>query len=133
MANYEFSEDDKRFLRYLIRLRMETSKAMFLAEDSIGQPGQINIDQTGQVKEIKLFKRRLNQLLEQYYWRFDKRNDVDRPDSLEDNTEEGMPRVDNLEFKECKKVYYRIAELQEKLGHTTIESKEREEDGVGGK
>lgn len=131
--NYSFRQDDKQFLRYLIRLRQRASKAMFMCEEAIQTPGQPNVSASGELEELKLFKRTLNQLLVDYYWRFEKRKDVDRPNALQESVESGIPRVDDLNFTECRKVFYRIAELQEKLGHTSIESKEREETGVGGK
>lgn len=58
-----------------------------------------------------------------YFNKFKKSDNVSKPDIFED--EDAPPNMNDASFEECKKVYFRIIQLQEDLGHTSLESLNR--------
>lgn len=72
------------------------------------------------------FKDNVNGLSKFYYEKFTKQGvDVERPEVMEDDELEGPADLNQASFKECKKVFFKIQELQEEIGHTSLESLKR--------
>ena len=71
------------------------------------------------------FKKNLNGLVKMYWRKFDLVDDLDLPVELEDEDQYGPKNVNGLDMNKCEKIFYKIQELQEELGHTKLESLKR--------
>lgn len=132
--NYSISKDIQGYYKGLVELRWRAGQQLSLARKAIKNPSQ-EIGGNGEPVEVENFRMLLNQLVDQYFYKFDRRNDVEKPECIKDN--DYPPNVEdavNYAFEDCQKIYYKISKLQEKLGHTSIASQEWEEtENKGGK
>lgn len=84
-------------------------------------------------KSEREFRAKLQGLYVMYGQKFNQRKDVQLPESLRDQIGDTVERTDirELEFDQCVDLFLKIRELQEKLGHTALESEVYEEQGFG--
>lgn len=132
--NYSIGKDIQGYYRGLVELRWQAGQKLSLARKALKRP-QNQLGETGEPEEIEEFRRMLNQLIDQYFYKFGRRKDVEKPKCIKD--ESYPPDVEDAvdyTFEDCEKIYYKISELQEKLGHTSIATQEWEEtENKGGK
>lgn len=121
----KYKSTDQKLARYLIETRLETSKALRQAKNAL-KTGEVTINEKGQPQEIEIFRTYLEHLVEWYYTRTEY---VDKEQDEEILPE--TPELDDYDFGELKKLYYQIIELQEDLGHTTIENREYKKRDLG--
>lgn len=120
--NWSMDQDLKAYVRHVVNLRVKTGQMLSELD------GQVVSDQSE-------FNKHLSELYQLYFNKFQNRDDVNRPGFAEDQVlGQTFPKdVRKLNDQQKKALYYRIAELQEKLGHTTISSQDWSEEGQGGK
>jgi len=106
-SNYKAEDNLTRFHTFLIKKSIK-------AADSL-----TNLRRTGNKTYQEKFKAAVSSLTQFYFFKFNKA-DVEKPDTLED--EEVPPDMTSFDLKECKKVYFKIMEVQDDLGHTTLEN-----------
>lgn len=126
--NRKYQSTDQKLARYLIKTRLETSKALRNAKQSL-KTGNLTINEKGQPQEIELFRTYLEHLVEWYYRRteyIEEKTDEEVDEILPDK-----PELDEYSFEELKEIYYKIIEMQEALGHTTIENREYKKRDIG--
>lgn len=123
--NMQLKMDIGDYLRALVKMRVETVQLLSYTK----KHPKMKMD--GQTVE-KMFEERLDMLYNQYFDKFENRDDVERPEFAEDEMlGKKMPRdVSELSFTQKKVLFRTLAELQEKLGHTTIEGNEWVEDPI---
>lgn len=65
--------------------------------------------------------------------KFNVRKDIELPENLREKLGDqlGKSDIDRLTFDECMELMFKIRELQEKLGHTSMEREQYEEKGFG--
>lgn len=82
------------------------------------------VDPSGEDKKLMQLRNNLNYLLFNYWPKRNYQQNFSVESELEEKIEEGNlePNADNLDFKECRKVLYKLNELMEKLGHTKVET-----------
>jgi len=84
------------------------------------------LNATDSVEAQNEFKSNVDGLSKFYYFKFSKKGvDIDRPTVLEDEELGGPADLTKKSVKDCKKVFYKIMELQEELGHTSLEGLKR--------
>lgn len=123
--NWSVDKEIPAYLRYLVNQRVRAGQLMSQNRRN---------DLSEEDKEV--FRQILSELYELYFNKFELRKDVNRPNYAEKENYGSQIPVDvyDLNWQQCIALYYRVAELQEKLGHTTIASQEWEEgEGIGGK
>lgn len=78
------------------------------------------------------FKKWLNRLYREYFSKFQKRSDVERPEwAVTEMLGIKQPRsVDDMNMQQCRALYQVICDLQEKLEHTSIESADWENEEI---
>lgn len=117
--NYEYEKqqadiESKAYLRGLLRYTVE----------SIDSLRELNASNSVEVQQE--FKSNVDGLSKFYYFKFSKTGvDVERPEEMEDEELEGPADLTGKSVRDCKKIFYRIMELQEELGHTSLESMSR--------
>lgn len=125
MADKQMDDTIKRYVVFLVKKRVEVTDKFQEAKNS-------RIES----KERLEFKQNLQEFYELYFSKFNNRDDVERPGWAEKEMLNGVKvpeDVTEMNWQRSKALYYIVCELQEKLGHTTIESDEWEEEGIGGK
>jgi len=114
--NYEYEKqqtefESRAYLRGLLRYTVE----------SIDSLNKLNTAETPETQ--KEFKENVDGLAKFYYFKFNKNGvEIDRPGEMEDSELDGPADLTDATVRDCKKVFYRIMELQEELGHTSLES-----------
>lgn len=121
----ELKGDIQGVYRYFVKLRVMTGEAMHNAKNqtTINPENLVNGDPETEAE----FKDYLARLFDYYKYKFEKRNDVDLPEFIDD-----LDDVDvrDLSFAEAEKLYHSIAKLQEKLGHLSVARGQYTEEGI---
>lgn len=78
------------------------------------------------------FREWLSRFYREYFDKFDRRNKIERPEfAVTESLGVMQPRpIQELNMEQCKALYFRVCRLQEKLGHTSIETREWEQEGI---
>jgi len=105
--NYKAEDDITAFHRFLIRNTVNAARNLS------------KLRQTRNSKYQERFKGSVDGLTQFYFFKFSKGN-VEKPEILQDKST--PPDMTEETVKDCKKVYFKIMELQDDLGHTTLES-----------
>jgi len=125
MTDKQMDDTIKRYVVFLVKKRVEVT-------DKFQEAKKSRIES----KERLEFKQNLQEFYELYFSKFNNRDDVERPGWAEKEILNGVKvpeDVTEMNWQRSKALYYIVCQLQEKLGHTTIESDEWEEEGIGGK
>lgn len=125
MADKQMDDTIKRYVVFLVKKRVEVT-------DKFQEAKKSRIES----KERLEFKQNLQEFYELYFSKFNNRDDVERPGWAEKeilNDVKVPEDVTEMNWQRSKALYYIVCQLQEKLGHTTIESDEWKEEGIGGK
>lgn len=105
--NYEAEDDITALHRFLIRNTVNAGLNL------------TKLRSTKKTESQEKFKDSVDGLTQFYFFKFDK-SDLEKPKILQN--EETPPDMTEKDVNECKKVYFKIMELQDDLGHTTLES-----------
>ena len=113
--NYEYEKEQTEFESrvYYGQLLENTAEAIASLSD---------YEYTGDPKYQHKFHDRVNKLVKLYWTKFEGESDVELPDIIIDEEVDGPRNMNEVDFIECKKVFFRIQELQREIGHTKIES-----------
>lgn len=117
--NYEYEKqqtdfESQAYLRGLLRYTVQSI-------DSLRE-----LNSTGSVEAQQEFKSNVDGLKYFYYFKFNKNGvDIERPEVMEDEELGGPADLTKESLTDCKKVFHKIMELQEELGHTSLESMKR--------
>jgi len=109
-SDYKAEDNLTRFHTFLIKKSVK-------AADNL-----TSLRRTGNKKYQERFKAAVESLTQFYFFKFNKA-DVEKPETLQD--EEVPPDMTSVDLKKCKKVYFKIMEVQDDLGHTTLEKLQR--------
>lgn len=115
--NYSTEMTLQQYVKYGLRLRLRAGNAL-------------NQNEKQEFTEV------LNNLYAEYYHKFERRDDVERPEwaSKKSAGIEQPVNISQLNFERRKALYFQICKLQERLGHTKIETQEMESKApIGGK
>jgi len=123
-GNRKYQSTDQKLARYFIQRMLRANKALRRAKYAM-KNNDPTINETGQVEEIEVFRIELENLVEFYYNRYEYIK-KDKPGIMPDN-----PELDDYSFNELKKLYYEVIDMQERLGHTTIEGREYKKRSIG--
>ena len=134
--NERLKEELRGYYAGLVRGGRRAADAMYAAEAQKRNPNSVvNMYQLNTDSYENKFRQILQRLYTEYAYKFEKRNDVEVPDDLREklgmgeNPHEGD--IFDLEWEECKQLLWKIKELQERLGHTSLETNEYTEVGYG--
>lgn len=126
-GNRKYLDKNRKLADYYLKVRFRSSKAKRMAKYAL-KSGDITINEMGEPREIEQFKTELEDFVECY---------IPKKKYLSDNKEElkesipDNPELDNYSFDDLKKLHYNLVEMQEELGHTTIENREYKKRDIG--
>jgi len=122
-AEYEGNQIDK--VDKLIQHRDVALNTLFNIKQDRNQ-GVYAINAAGEEQKLNQLKTQLNFLLFNYWPKYKNKytEKFELDSNLEEKIENGSPEpnADDLEFKECRELLYKITELMEQLGHTKYET-----------
>lgn len=106
-GNFSTQANIARYVQYLLELRLQAGQAL-------------------QENRMQDFQGKLSQLYQEYFAKFDKREDIDRPEWAEQQRAgvKSPENISQLNTERQKSLFIQICKLQESLGHTSIETED---------
>lgn len=92
----------------------------FLVENTVSAAKRLNqLRKAPDQRAQEGFKSSVDGLTQFYFYKY-KKTDVEKPELFQKNTT--PPNMISKDLSKCKKIYFSIRQVQDELGHTTLEN-----------